>query len=585
MKYAPVNCEILLVTIVYADKMISASSRSLYLCPRSVHRLFLSCLLVAIKVYSDTFYSNSYMASVGGVPTPELNILERLLLKTLNFDLIVKPEQFNCMQRLIFSGNTLALPVQYSTVGKDAQYWSLNQVEANLAMQCEMDARIDRMIQMHTPAAIKSPRRVDSSSMEVDEFDDDACETELVEESDSLTPTLLPGTVTADGNVQNDPANPGVCFTIPHDRRSASYAAPRPYLSPKPIFGRHANVHSYTTTENPKPVTVAQSDAIGDSIEGYMGFGATSSPSLGKESAQIHRYYANLPYGGAHHHHPFNHIPHRDAELDDLSTPLHHPTPAHPAAAHLYNASYNTTSTRLSRSSSHPNIKFKSSETPPSSPPSSPPSYASDLDADADHCPEELPYPISSPDLGGASSSPSSRASESEMDPATLPSFPPSSSLHHDHHHPRHQYFETSPRRIPGKLQASGVIIRDSEIRSTESCDSCESAPLPVHHQRTTTSWKRLHHQHHKHLQSQHQQEASSLEDHNEEEEQEGGLATAYGESFQRREEELDVAEADDDEEEGLFQPVQFQHHQRLLMRITKSVTESIANLETSSNH
>lgn len=122
--------------MVYVDKVVAKSAGRLVLSPLNVHRLLLASLLVAVKAYSDEFYNNSYFASVGGVSTTEMNALERLLLKTLDFDLVVRQEEFHFIQHELLAGFPLSLPLRYPPIKNQNSYmWSLEQVEADLAAQ------------------------------------------------------------------------------------------------------------------------------------------------------------------------------------------------------------------------------------------------------------------------------------------------------------------------------------------------------------------------------------------------------------------------------------------------------------------
>jgi hypothetical protein len=55
----------------------------------TVHRLLLVCTAVAMKANSDFFYKNVYVAQAGGVPTKELNRLEKELLIRVHFSVMV----------------------------------------------------------------------------------------------------------------------------------------------------------------------------------------------------------------------------------------------------------------------------------------------------------------------------------------------------------------------------------------------------------------------------------------------------------------------------------------------------------------
>ncbi|KAF9953203.1 hypothetical protein BGZ72_005604 [Mortierella alpina] len=69
----------------------------------NIHRLLITCLMVAAKFTSDLFYSNARYAKVGGLSLPELNQLELEFLFTTKFELNVKVDE---LQRV---GNALLM--------------------------------------------------------------------------------------------------------------------------------------------------------------------------------------------------------------------------------------------------------------------------------------------------------------------------------------------------------------------------------------------------------------------------------------------------------------------------------------------
>jgi hypothetical protein len=61
-------------------------------CSRSVHRLLISSVLIAAKLFDDKFYSNAFYARIGGISTKELNRLELEMLQLLEFRMWVQRE-------------------------------------------------------------------------------------------------------------------------------------------------------------------------------------------------------------------------------------------------------------------------------------------------------------------------------------------------------------------------------------------------------------------------------------------------------------------------------------------------------------
>jgi hypothetical protein len=57
-----------------------------------LYRLILSAVLLTSKFYNDVFYGNHFLAFVGGISLPEMNLLEAEFLKLVNWALWVAPE-------------------------------------------------------------------------------------------------------------------------------------------------------------------------------------------------------------------------------------------------------------------------------------------------------------------------------------------------------------------------------------------------------------------------------------------------------------------------------------------------------------
>ncbi len=89
-KYSGIEESTLVLTLIYCDRICGLTDTILN--PHNIHRLFMSCCLLAIKYNEDCFYSNEYYARVGGVDLKEINDLERCCIQLLNFDLYVNDE-------------------------------------------------------------------------------------------------------------------------------------------------------------------------------------------------------------------------------------------------------------------------------------------------------------------------------------------------------------------------------------------------------------------------------------------------------------------------------------------------------------
>ena len=52
-------------------------------------RLILTTVLVASKMFNDTYYTNGYIAQVGGVSLQNINELERFFMQAIDWNLNV----------------------------------------------------------------------------------------------------------------------------------------------------------------------------------------------------------------------------------------------------------------------------------------------------------------------------------------------------------------------------------------------------------------------------------------------------------------------------------------------------------------
>ncbi|XP_010468884.1 PREDICTED: cyclin-U3-1 [Camelina sativa] len=92
-KYSCCSPSCFVIAHIYTHLFLQRT-RSL-LNPLNVHRLLITSVMLAAKVFDDRYFNNAYYARVGGVSTRELNRLEMKLLFTLDFKLQVDPQTFH----------------------------------------------------------------------------------------------------------------------------------------------------------------------------------------------------------------------------------------------------------------------------------------------------------------------------------------------------------------------------------------------------------------------------------------------------------------------------------------------------------
>lgn len=100
--YTLCSPECLVLSLVYIDRLIQ--SQTVVVNSLSIHRVLITrfwyclCLIVSImiaaKFFDDSFFKNEFYARVGGIDTSELNMLEQEYLCSINFSLVVSPEDY-----------------------------------------------------------------------------------------------------------------------------------------------------------------------------------------------------------------------------------------------------------------------------------------------------------------------------------------------------------------------------------------------------------------------------------------------------------------------------------------------------------
>lgn len=87
-RYCPMSTAVYLAACVYIHKL-AVNDRTVPITPRTVHRLLLACLRIAMKALEDLSYPHRRFAGVGGVSEKELAKLEIAVCYLLDFELRV----------------------------------------------------------------------------------------------------------------------------------------------------------------------------------------------------------------------------------------------------------------------------------------------------------------------------------------------------------------------------------------------------------------------------------------------------------------------------------------------------------------
>lgn len=97
VRYTPCSKECFLLAIIYIDRVIEISG--FVVSPYNVHRLIITSIMLAAKLFEDNTYNNKFYAHVGGIGIKELNTLECMFMQLLDHHLFVNPEVFRQYQK------------------------------------------------------------------------------------------------------------------------------------------------------------------------------------------------------------------------------------------------------------------------------------------------------------------------------------------------------------------------------------------------------------------------------------------------------------------------------------------------------
>ena len=99
--YAPCTVECFVVALAYLNRIAKYQGEA-FINPHTVHRLFLTSVLLASKYVDDICYTNKYYARVGGILVGELNALEIEFLFRCQFDCNISAEEFHKFSYILY---------------------------------------------------------------------------------------------------------------------------------------------------------------------------------------------------------------------------------------------------------------------------------------------------------------------------------------------------------------------------------------------------------------------------------------------------------------------------------------------------
>eukprot|EP01080_Neovahlkampfia_damariscottae_P012211 gene12211-5798_t len=95
IKYSNCSPEVFICSLIYIDR-ITQLNQDFYVTSYNIHRIFITCVMVATKFFDDYFQSNQYFSKIGGIELKEMNRLEVELMKLIQYEFFISKDLFDC---------------------------------------------------------------------------------------------------------------------------------------------------------------------------------------------------------------------------------------------------------------------------------------------------------------------------------------------------------------------------------------------------------------------------------------------------------------------------------------------------------
>lgn len=93
-QYGQCSDEAIFVGSLYVLRLSQKYGPSFPITVWSIHRILITCILLAVKFVDDVRWNNEYYSVVGGIPLTEMNALEVDMLALLEFNLYVTDDEY-----------------------------------------------------------------------------------------------------------------------------------------------------------------------------------------------------------------------------------------------------------------------------------------------------------------------------------------------------------------------------------------------------------------------------------------------------------------------------------------------------------
>ena len=113
-QYFQCSDECYVMAMIYIDRISNLDSE-INLDRKTVHKLFLTGVMIAAKFHDDIFFFNSFYSRIGGIELKELNFMEKEFLRRIGYNLFIEPELFQAyIKKMIDYGISINLHKAFS---------------------------------------------------------------------------------------------------------------------------------------------------------------------------------------------------------------------------------------------------------------------------------------------------------------------------------------------------------------------------------------------------------------------------------------------------------------------------------------
>jgi len=88
--------QVFVVMFVLLRRMMAANKQ---VNPYTIHRMMATCFVLAAKLTDDVFYCNSFYARITGLEVRDLNNLERVGLRVIDWNLYISPQDYDSLMQ------------------------------------------------------------------------------------------------------------------------------------------------------------------------------------------------------------------------------------------------------------------------------------------------------------------------------------------------------------------------------------------------------------------------------------------------------------------------------------------------------